>query len=148
MINPFLLLSTLPIITHSEIHAAIIIDTFDMNQTLISGADSSNTASGAGILGGERDSRVQDPFYLFAGQDVGTTTAGTFSLVHFDNPTYATHQLVWDGSDGDATSTDFTGLGGVDLTEAGANNSFEVDVSFASFNSAVSVTWNIYSDAV
>jgi large repetitive protein len=81
--------------------------------------DQNGAADHAGALGGERDMRVEltsgGVGDSFAVQSTGATLTFNSSLT-----AQGRFSLVYDGDDNDATTTDFTGLGGEDLTAGGA----------------------------
>ncbi len=102
--------------------SALIIDSFDTAQSAAVIPPFVNTptsvASGAGVLGGERDFELS----LLSGQGTSLNAdfGGNSMLEHGQlGASTATSLIVWDGSDGDPTSLDPTGLGGVDLTDGG-----------------------------
>jgi hypothetical protein len=112
--------------------AAVTIDTFDEGEQLLDahpGAPtvSSVVASTTQILGHERDARVD---WLSGGGHVtlnidewGTTNQLKFSE---QSGVMGTAQVVWDGEDGDALTIDKDGLEGVDLTDNGTNDGFQL----------------------
>ncbi|MCP4658271.1 MAG: hypothetical protein GY856_22895, partial [bacterium] len=72
----------------------------------------------SGILGNERDIEVA----LLSGglNNVQSIVFDPFGFSHSQGTSVtATSTLVWDGPDGDATSIDATGLGGIDVTVGG-----------------------------
>jgi uncharacterized repeat protein (TIGR01451 family) len=101
----------------------------------------SSTATGAGILGGERDLRVERT--AGAGNAAVQVAGGALSFT-VDAGTAGEVVAVWDGADGDALSLAPTGLGGVDLT-AGGQNGLRLRVSAAS--GLTSVVIDVFTDA-
>lgn len=124
--------AVLPLAVTPPAHAALDIDRFVTQQVLdlpfggVDGAFSSVAAPE--VLGGERDAALQrltgtEPATLLI-NPTGTDRllsgeSGPSSLVEW--------VIVWDGADGDP-AVDETGLGGVDLTQGGANTGFLVRV--------------------
>lgn len=113
------------------------VDLFDTDQafltddTLSDGGESSSVAGGADILGGERDLFVE----LISSPDptnVNASIGVSAGALRFSTDTQAAGhgQVQWDGPDG-SNAIDFTGLGGVDLTEGGTVSAFRVDTIFA-----------------
>jgi len=106
----------------STAYSAIIIDTFDTSQSAANVIPfppvPTSVAGGPGIIGGERD------FDLTLLSGPGATLQANFGgnsmLEHGQlGSSTATSLIVWDGPDGDASTLDPTGLGGVDLTDGG-----------------------------
>ncbi|WP_145356851.1 hypothetical protein [Alienimonas californiensis] len=111
--------------------AAVTIDTFSAPpQTVITsdgGSPQQNTVV-TGVLGGERDLRI-------------TGTRGEGRVNQFGNDALNFVQVsggtallrsVYDGIDGDAATINTSGLGGFDLTQGGANDSFLLsDVTYS-----------------
>jgi cysteine-rich repeat protein len=129
--------------------AGIVIDSFDTDQAV--GRTGVGTATGTvggvstAIIGGERDVLV-------------TVTSGTGTLNVDANLSLAgglshasaglvrgTALITYDGNDNDAATLDATGLGGVDLTNGGADNLLYVSLPFADLGASIRVT--VYSDA-
>ena len=111
----------------------IIIDDFLTAQGPLSltypadvGTTVSSEVAGAGILGGARDIEVA----LVGGSLNGTTiSAVVASFAHQQGPGITgTSTTVWDGTDGNGSVIDYTGLGGVDLTEGGLQDAFELSI--------------------
>jgi uncharacterized repeat protein (TIGR01451 family) len=108
------------------------------------GTTASSSASGAGILGGERDMQIN----LTAGVIAGNTETAVVSSGFFSYSQDATIAgngvLQWDGNDGSAT-LNTTGLGGIDLTSGGTQDAFLLNVFFDDLpvNSVITV----YTDA-
>src|SRR5439155_20006412 len=117
-----------------------VIDDFQKGQTTLAraaaGTDSS-AVSGA-MLGGERDVAVT----LSSGSSISAGVAlGRFRF-NQDAGVTGTAEIVWDGVDGNATSLNPTGLGGVDLT-AGGQDAFLLGVN--SLDQAATITFTVYS---
>ena len=127
------------------------IDTFETAQAQISltspgdtGTSTSSFVSGAGILGTERDLQVTLTAASNPGEGVASDTlGGRFSYAQDPNVT-ASGQLQYDGVDG-SMALDPTGLGGVDLTNAGRNNAFEILIPFD--DNPIDLTFDVYTDA-
>lgn len=120
---------------------AILIDDFSTDQARLSvmsastqGAD--NTIDGAGIIGGERDQQI----FNFSGNTSGEVMGG--SLVF--SSTNGEGFYIWDGNDDDGANINRTGLGGVDLTNAGTEDSFLLRMISASQHV---LTVYVYTDA-
>lgn len=124
--------AALPLAPAAPARAALEIDRFVTPQVLnlpFGGPDDAfSSAAAPEVLGGERDASLQrltgtEPATLLinpTGSDrLLSCESGPSSLVEW--------VIVWDGADGDA-AVDETGLGGIDLTEGGANTGFMVRV--------------------
>lgn len=96
-------------------------------------------------LGNERDLFAE----VTSGIGAVSMSARAFGqdLLQFDSSSgvQGNRQIVWDGDDDDATSIDFTGLGGFDLTEAGDNTALELEIGADQSNGQVQIT--IYSSS-
>jgi hypothetical protein len=127
-----LAVAALPVALATTAHAALDIDRFEAEQILVlglGGADAAfSSVAAPEALGGERDASIQriagnEPADLLVnptGNDrLLSCSAGPSSSVEW--------VIVWDGADGVAT-VDETGLGGIDLTQGGANTGFLVRV--------------------
>ncbi len=127
---------------------ALIIDTFETPQSLMAASfmtSDSSSVVGADILGDERDAVVtwiSGP--VFAELDIVSGGGGLLSF-SLGAKTMGSTSLTWDGNDSNASGDDFTGLGGVDLTDGGTANAFEVDVLFDDL--AVDVVITVLTDA-
>lgn len=132
--------------------AGTTIDTFDTTAhaaTAISTGpvtDSSFAATAVGeALGGERD--------LFASVTSGAgmvqldADAFNQNLLEFMASATANgeRRVTWDGADGDGATLDATGLGSVDLTDAGASNALQFVIGADQASGVVRV--RIYTDA-
>jgi hypothetical protein len=102
--------------------ATVQIDAFSVEAqtlTVSSGTttDDNFTANNSSILGDERDAYLE----LFAGTSTSNLdiNAGGSGVVAFSagSGDDLEASIVWDGDDDDATSIDYTGLGGVDLLD-------------------------------
>lgn len=130
--------------------ASFVIDSYETTQELIvygtGPSSASSSASGPGILGGERDmyceilsgdqqlllsANKSDNSQLAHGQDIDVSG---FSL------------LVYDGGDGNPEVIDYVGLGGFDLTIGDTQNLFQLDVIFGDVASRIVIT--VYSNAL
>jgi len=117
----------------SDVAKAKLIDSFETGQSLAASSgtpvDSSTVdTAGTDIIGGERDTVVE----WLAGDNVTfNVNSGTARLnFSLDTDTNGTFLITWDGDDSDASSDDYTGLGGVDLTDGGASDRMRLDVLF------------------
>jgi len=127
------------------------IDSFETNQAPVAltvgqdvGSAGASTASGSGILGSERDLWLA----LADGKIDGTRleariSGGVLSIASGLGVEGAVH-LEWDGADADSQTLDPTGLGGVDLTNAGQQDAFRLSLSFA--DKPVDFTLDVFSD--
>ena len=92
----------------------VILDSFDEGeQSLTSTASADyNTVTGSGMLGGERDVYLErESGSNTARVEIDTGDDNTFAFsAGAGNQTIA--QVVWDGTDGNATTIDYDGLGG------------------------------------
>lgn len=111
---------------------AIVIDSFDVAQSSTANSGASfvvSFASGAGILGGERDVAAQ--WSSGSGDVIQDVDAGGSGLARFvtDPGTDGASGFAWDGVDG---SSNFNngGLNHADLTDGGTHNAVTVDVAF------------------
>ncbi len=129
---------------------SITIDSFATNQSALiltyppAGTSASSSASGAGILGGERDLQINLTAGVIAGNSLtGVVSSGFYS--YSQDATIAGNSLLqWDGTDGSA-ALNATGLGGIDLTVGGIQDAFLFDVEFDDL--PVDVTIVVYTDA-
>jgi uncharacterized repeat protein (TIGR01451 family) len=140
-----LLLAALPAGAQS-----LAIDTYTTDQGPLTltfppaGSTAGSSASGAGVLGGERDLLISLNAGVIAGNSLNANiNSGSFS--HSQDSTIAGSSLVqWDGADGSSTLNP-TGLGGLDLTVGGAQNALQLSVQFDDLPFDVVMT--IYTDA-
>src|SRR5262245_33809701 len=129
--------------------AGTSIDDFNnaMAQT-IAGTNAVPTASDAsdhaGALGGERDLFVQ---LTSGGPGESVTLDSPVGRLMFDSTgsTQGEFTAVYDGNDNDATTTAFTGLGGKDLTDAGASTALKLSVRADQANATLRV--RLFTDA-
>jgi uncharacterized repeat protein (TIGR01451 family) len=129
---------------------SIIIDDFSTNQAALTltyppaGTSASSSASGSGILGGERDMQINLTGGVIAGNTESAVVSSGFFSYSQDATIAGNSLLQWDGTDGSATLNP-TGLGGVDLTAGGTQDAFLLNVFFDDLpvNSVITV----YSDA-
>lgn len=134
----------------SQATATILIDNFGTLQGPVFrtapgdvGVPIGATIIGGGIIGTERDIRVDL---------ISTTPAGsriTVSVASYNHSQDAgirgTSRCVWDGADGDGIAINHTGLGGVDLTDSGAQDALEVHVISADLMSTI--VFEVFTDA-
>ena len=136
-----LILAALCVITilslSPTIAASDSIDSFETSQTsltltLTGTTTTSSTAPasppGTGILGGERDIIIQRTGPAGPTLEAGVS-GGVFFYGHSPGVTTGFAQIQWDGADGDPNNLDTTGLGGVDLTVGGSQDSFILSIS-------------------
>jgi len=126
---------------------ATIIDSFSTPQSLtintVGTVSSSVSSSGGDILGVERDMTLE--MLSGSGMAVQADLGGFSILNHAQNAsTTGKTTITWDGVDG-TPAIDYTGLGGIDLTESGANNGMIISVIFDDLPSEIIVS--AYSDA-
>lgn len=114
----------------------VVIDTFETDQTLLqltfppAGTTASNLASGPGILGTERDLSINLTAGVVNNRSL-TAEVNSDVFSYGQDPTLTGGTMVvWDGADGNATTLNPTGLGGVDLTGGGSQNAFLMRVTF------------------
>jgi uncharacterized repeat protein (TIGR01451 family) len=129
-----------------------LIDDFDTPAPQVVAADPVNSTDSdtadiptSETIGGERDLFVE--LTATGGADnVELTVSGNVLTI---NPTVAAqgqYIVTWDGDDDDGATTDFTGLGGVDLTDSG--NSHGIVLENTLFDQAGgSVTLRVYTSA-
>ncbi|MFA5554654.1 MAG: PEP-CTERM sorting domain-containing protein [Phycisphaerae bacterium] len=95
---------------------AVIIDDFTTAQSVSS--NSSNSVTGPGILGGERDAEI---YSSYASANVNQSIAGQlYYKSGKSNLNYL--YLVYDGVDASSSNRDYDGLGHIDLTDGGTCN--------------------------
>lgn len=116
-------------------HAAtIVIDGFTTSQTgarvcpEVGPLTNSSVAAASEALGGERDIYVET-----TSQDITNPTNCMFVGVNYLESYFSSNvqqevtgsvEVQWDGADGNPTTLDAMGLGGVDLTDGGVNDQF------------------------
>ncbi|MEP6668671.1 MAG: autotransporter-associated beta strand repeat-containing protein, partial [Chthoniobacter sp.] len=126
------------------------IDTFSTNQSALTltfppaGTSASSSVSGAGILGGERDIQINLTSGVIAGNTTSAVVSSGFFSYSQDATIAANTVLQWDGTDG-SPSLNATGLGGIDLTGGGAQNKFQLRITFDDL--PVNVVLTVYTDA-
>lgn len=106
--------------------SALLIDDFTTAQShsvTLLGAESGNSASGGGILGGERDGYLLLQAGTSIAFNVNSGAASYNEAVASDGRLFFT----WDGAD-DSSVINQVGLGGIDLTEGGTQNAFTVQI--------------------
>lgn len=118
----------------------------DTGTLITSGVGGSIGVADATILGGNRDIFVSlltsaSPGILNASASVA---GGAFNF-STDSQATGRAQIQWDGADA-TNAIDFTGLGGIDITDGGALSQFVLDVIFSDAGFTFEIT--AYSDAV
>lgn len=126
---------------------ALVIDSFDTHQVITlttpGTASSSVTSFSGDILGNERDMEVQ----LISGSGVKTeANLGGFSILDQSQNAKSTAitTLTWDGID-NSPALNATGLGGIDITQAGTNNGVSISVLFDDLPAGLDIS--IYTDS-
>ncbi|MFZ5932333.1 MAG: PEP-CTERM sorting domain-containing protein [Pseudomonadota bacterium] len=126
---------------------ALIIDDFSTGLSafgsaiiLVGPGSAFDLSSGAGILGGDRELTVVNSG---PASNVVSANAIGGSFQHNNGNGAGTSLLRWDGTGG-GSGLDF-GLGDVDLTEGGANDSVQINVLSADLTNS-SVTMTFYTD--
>ncbi|MDO9459989.1 MAG: VPLPA-CTERM sorting domain-containing protein [Alphaproteobacteria bacterium] len=127
---------------------AIVIDSFSTPLSAPGGVllqsgpgTATDVSAGAGILGGDRELVLVN---LGGAGDTVSANANGGSFQHNNGSGAGSSLVRWDGTGG-TTGLEF-GLGNIDLTEGGANDSVQIDVLFADLTSG-SVTMTFYTDA-
>ena len=124
--------------------SAVTIDDFSEDQAILFQGPVGTTGStqaGAGMVGGERDIEIE----VTGASSFHSASVGTGLLNHAQGPsTFGTTTVTWDGVDGDETTLDATGLGGVDLTDGGIHNAIAISLFFADSNAVMD--FNVYTD--
>ena len=134
----------------SAAHAVIVVDSFETNHSALTltfppaGTSASSSASGAGILGGERDVRVSLDSGVIAGNNISTTVSSGFFSYSQDATITGRSEIQWDGADSSSTLNP-TGLGGIDLTDGGVLSQFLLTVLFDDLPASGQIL--VYSDA-
>ena len=126
---------------------ATIIDSFSTAQSLslttVGTVSSSVSSFGGDILGIERDMTLE----MLSGSGMSVQAdLGGFSILDQSQNSATTGKttITWDGVDG-SSAIDYTGLGGIDLTEGGNNNSIIISVLFDDLPSELIVS--AYTDS-
>ncbi len=119
------LIVTLSLASLTSLKADVLIDSFLTSQSAPGGVDTANVADGAGILGGERD------VLSFLTLSANGTVPGQLQLAYPNGllTGRAGGDITYAGADHDPYSASFAGLGAVDLTQGGANNCFQFDIT-------------------
>ena len=103
----------------------------------------SDSMAGVAAIGGERDIEVN----MTAGNAfavIRVFTNGEYN--HGQEPSVTgASEIVWDGPDGDGSTLDPVGLGGVDLTAGNTQDAFNLVLSSADLNSTLEL--EVYTDA-
>jgi len=133
-LNKLKMVTAAALLTLSAGAQAGIIDLFSTDQAFLtdntlldSGVESSVSTAGTDIIGLERNIYVE----LISSTDAANRNAsigvssGSLSF-SVDSQASGVGQVQWDGVDG-SIALDETGLGGVDITDAGALNSFALE---------------------
>jgi len=116
----------------------------DQGLTINNGAGGSASSASGDILGGNRDMFVS----LLSGPVGSAATMGVSAgAMTFGVSLGATGrgQIQWDGAANMDATVDFTGLGGVDLSQGGINTALAFDINTA--NLAFDFTFTAYTDA-
>jgi uncharacterized repeat protein (TIGR01451 family) len=129
----------------------IIIDDFSTNQSPLAltfppaGTSAASSLTGTGILYDERDLEIDLTAGIIAGNGISSVVSdGSFSYAQ--DATISGHAILqWDGMDGSPT-LNTTGLGGFDLTGAGTQDAFALDVVFDDLPVNLELTVNTNSD--
>ncbi len=130
--------------------AQIVVDDFSTNQASLSltyppaGTSASSSASGAGILGGERDMQVNLTAGVIAGNTMSAVVSSGFFSYSQDATISGNGVLQWDGADSSPTLNP-TGLGGIDLTAGGTQDAFDLSLFFDDL--PVNMTFTVFTDA-
>jgi|CXWL01.1.fsa_nt_gi uncharacterized repeat protein (TIGR01451 family) len=113
----------------------LLIDDFSTNQAALTltfppaGTNASSSASGTGIIVGERDVQINLTAGVIAGNTMSATVSSGFFSYSQDATIAGATELQWDGFDADPT-LDTSGMGGVDLTNGGVQDAIRVTVAF------------------
>lgn len=139
------MLATLGLLTVGSAHA-VSIDTFTTLQNPLEAnagmTTDSSTVLAAEAVGGERDMLVT---YTGGPNPFSDVSAFVFDVIsHAQDPDVFGSTLVqWDGADGSLT-LDATGLGGIDMTQAGDHNAVALTIVSADLNAVL--TFTVYTD--
>lgn len=146
-----LLASSLLLLTATgTVAQPIVIDTFSTNQASLqldfppAGTSTASSASGAGILGSERDMEIDLAGGVIAGNGMDAVVSSGFFSYSQDATIQGSGRIEWDGTDG-SPALNPTGLGGIDLTAGGTQDAFLLSVIFDDL--PVDVVIEVYSDA-
>ncbi len=135
--------------------SAVIIDNFDHGPLDITANQATplvqSVVDAAGIIGGEREASVL--YY----NPTSTAPDNVRLRVDFADQNNFSHSqdagvaglsvFVYDGNDGNPNAIDYTGLGGVDLTEGGLADRFVFTVLFADQSANSVLDLRVYTDA-
>ena len=125
---------------------ALLIDSFTTSQTLSLPSPGYTSSSVSGGIGGERDMELTVSSGV-AGSLTSNVPPSSFSLkFNLDSATTGSAQIVWDGGDG-LPAINFTGLGGADLTESGANDNIAMRVLYDDDLYSSPITLSVYTSA-
>lgn len=152
---PALLSFSSPFATPSALAADLMIDDFATGTSLSArplgiGDIKTNSFSEAvsSVLGGERDmfitAKAEMGWYL--NNSAFITFDGGVMKVDRQIGVQSSVDIQWDGDDHDPTTLDATGLGGVDLTDGGANDTLFIDIAANNFG-VTEVTVLVTTDA-
>jgi hypothetical protein len=136
--------------TSAPVHADTVIDDFSTNQSALTltyppaGTSASSSASGAGIIGGERDLQINLTAGVIAGNTMSATVSSGFFSYSQDATIAGNGTLQWDGTDGSPT-LNATGLGGIDLSAGGSQDAIRMNLFFDDLPTNVTLT--LYTDA-
>lgn len=126
------------------------IDSYDVTTQSVQGSSLGPTSASSSVaapesLGGERDLFVE----LTGGTGRIELLANSFApsvLTYASDPAAVGRRVVsWDGTDGDGAALAATGLGGLDLTEGGANVGMRLVMGADQDNGVATLT--VYTDA-
>lgn len=128
--------------------AGVSVDNFGTtNQVATANSGTPNALAAmaaAEALGGERDLLAQ---HVSGPLDAELQASSVLSslVISSGTSTVGNYTVVWDGADGDATTVDATGLGGIDLTAASVADRLQLMIG--ADQSGVGLTINVYTDA-
>jgi uncharacterized repeat protein (TIGR01451 family) len=95
-------------------------------------------------IGGERDLSVERLSGMGRARLAANDLSSGFIELTMSTGTVGRGVAAWDGDDGDSSVLDHTGLGGIDLTEGGANTAFRLAVG--ADHPRATATLRIYTD--
>jgi uncharacterized repeat protein (TIGR01451 family) len=137
------------LISSHAMAAPMTIDSFATNHSALAltfppaGTSAGSSASGAGILGAERDMEIYLSSGVIAGNGLDAVVSSGFMSYSQDATIAGTLECQWDGADG-SSALNPTGLGGIDLTGGGAQDAIQLNLSFDDL--PAETTWTVYSD--
>lgn len=126
--------------------AVLIIDDFSTFQSASQpcasiGSPVGSSVAGPGILGGERDIRLD-----ITACTIGDLSVNVTSYFHSqDSSVFGRSLAAWDGGDGNGLVLDPTGLGGVDLTQGFSQDAIELFIEDAETNAII--RFDVYTNA-